>query len=158
MTAEERIPEALAQANDEQATSIFHDSLRRVVRIGLINTMAAEVEMLCGPKVRPDEAGGFRRAGSEPGRVFVNGRKERVTRPRVRTDAVQQECLVHAQPVTLAKLPRKAREETVRLFRRLFVAQGAAAGEEAFAEIVQHVARHNEEAAACLRERGKGLL
>jgi hypothetical protein len=31
----------LAQANDEQATSIFYDYLRRVVRIGLMNTMAA---------------------------------------------------------------------------------------------------------------------
>jgi len=316
MTAEESILEALAQANDEQATSIFYDYLRRAVRIGLMNTMAAEVEMLCGPKYRPDKAGGFRRAGSEPGRVFVNGRKEKVTRPRVRTDdgeevkletyraassqrglfeavveavaaglpvrgverchggavkrtqasrmwteasqaqlealrsrslmaedwlalwidgvhlgseqcvivaiglhadgtkevldfepgasesaevcrlllermvrrgfgpapgrrllvvrddakalhkavsrvwpdAVQQECLVHAQRVMLAKLPRKAREEAVRLFRRLFAAQGAAAGEEAFEEIVKHVARHNDEAAACLRERGKGLL
>ncbi|MBU6301921.1 MAG: hypothetical protein KGS60_10235 [Verrucomicrobia bacterium] len=49
MTAEKGILGALAQANDEQATQIFHDSLRRVVRVGPMNTMAAEVEMLCGP-------------------------------------------------------------------------------------------------------------
>jgi transposase-like protein len=77
---------------------------------------------------------------------------------RVWPDAVQQECLVHAQRVMLAKLPRKAWEDAVRLFRRLFAAQGAAAGEEAFEEIVKHVARHNDEAGACLRERREGLL
>jgi hypothetical protein len=37
ITAEESILEALAQANDEQATSIFYNYLRRAVRIGLMN-------------------------------------------------------------------------------------------------------------------------
>jgi transposase-like protein len=72
--------------------------------------------------------------------------------------AVQQECVVHAERVTLAKLPHKAKEEAVRRFRRLFAAQGQAAGTEAFEAIVAHVSRHNDEAAACLRERRDGLL
>jgi transposase-like protein len=316
MTSEESILQALAQADDDQATKIFHDFMRGLVLVGLMRTMAAEVDQLCGPKYRPDTTSEFRRAGSEPGRVFVNGGKQKVTRPRVRThdgqevtletyraasdqkglfdtvveavaaglpvrgverchggavkrtqasqmwieesraqldtlrsrnlvaedwlalwidgvhlgseqcvivaiglhadgtkevldfepgasesaevcrlllerisqrgfapppgrrllvirddakalkkgvsrmwpDAVQQECLVHAERVTLAKLPDKAKEEAVRLFRRLFAAQGKDAGNEAFDAIVAHVARHNDEAASCLRERKDGLL
>jgi transposase-like protein len=316
MTPEESILQALAQAGDDQASQIFHDFVRGIVLVGLMKTMATEVEQLCGPKYHPDKASDFRRAGSEPGQVFVNGGKQKVTRPRVRThdgqevklesygaasdqrgmfetvveavaaglpvrgverchggavkrtqasemwveasraeleafrsrslvaedwlalwidgvhlgseqcvivaiglhadgtkevldfepgasesaevcrllleritqrgfapppgrrllvirddakalrkavsrmwpDAVQQECLVHAERVTLAKLPQKATEEAVRLFRRLFAAQGQAAGTEAFEAILAHVSKHNDEAAACLRERQDGLL
>jgi transposase-like protein len=316
MTPEESILQALAQADDDQASKILRDHIRGIVLVGLMRTMAAEVEQLCGPKYSPDKTKEFRRAGSEPGAVFVNGGKQKVTRPRVRTtdgqevqlesyraasdqrglfetvveaiaaglpvrgverchggavkrtqasqmwiqqsraqlealrarslvaedwlalwidgvylgsdqcvivaiglhadgtkevldfepgasesaevcrllleritqrgfapspgrrllvirddakalkkgvsrmwpDAVQQECLVHAERVTLAKLPDKAKEEAVRLFRRLFRAQGGNAGSEAFDAILAHVANHNDEAASCLRERKEGLL
>jgi len=77
---------------------------------------------------------------------------------RMWPDAVQQDCLVHAERVTLAKLPHRAKEETVRLFRRLLVAQGAAATTEAFEALLAHVARHNDDAAACLKERREELL
>ncbi len=79
MTPEESILQALAQAGDDQATKIFHDCMRRIALVGLMKTMAAEVEQLCGPKYRPDKASDFRRAGSEPGQVFVNGGKQKVT-------------------------------------------------------------------------------
>jgi len=59
--------------------------MRDLVRVGLLKTMAAEVEMLCGPKDRPHEDGEFRRAGSESGHAFVNGGKESIRRPRVRS-------------------------------------------------------------------------
>ncbi|RFC44953.1 MAG: transposase [Verrucomicrobia bacterium] len=77
---------------------------------------------------------------------------------RMWPDAVQQDCLVHAERVTLAKLPHRAKEETVRLFRRLLAAQGAGAGTEAFEALLAHVARHNDDAAACLKERREELL
>jgi transposase-like protein len=90
MTPEESILQALAQAGDDQATKLFHDCMRRIVLVGLMKTMAAEVEQLCGPKYRPDKASDFRRAGSGPGQVFVNGGKQKVTRPRVGTHDGQE--------------------------------------------------------------------
>jgi len=66
--------------------------------------------------------------------------------------AIQQECLVHAERVVLAKLPHKAKEEAVRLFHRLRSSQGKSAGEEAFGELLGHVAAHNDAAATCLRD------
>lgn len=316
MTSEQTILQALAQANDEQATEIFHGCMRDLVRVGLMKAMAAEVEMFCGPKYHPHEDCEFRRAGSESGHAFVNGGKERIRRPRVRSvdgdevtletyrlasdraglfdsvveavaagmpvrgvekchggavkrtqasemwveksraelerlrerslvaedwlalwidgvhlgnehcviaaiglhadgtkevldfelgasesaevcrlllerislrgfapppgqrllvirdgakalekalsrfwpDAVQQECLVHAERVVLAKLPHRAKEEAVRLFERLRNSQGKSAGEEAFEDLLAHVALHNDAAASSLRERREGLL
>jgi len=67
MNSEQTILQALAQAKDEEATRIFHDCLRDLVRVGLLKTMAAEVEMLCGPKYHPEQESEFRRAGSEGG-------------------------------------------------------------------------------------------
>jgi hypothetical protein len=81
MTPEESILQALAPAGDDQATKILRDPLRGIVRLGLMKTMAAEVEPLCGPKDSPDKTKEFRRAGSDPGAVFVNGGKQNVTRP-----------------------------------------------------------------------------
>ncbi|MBU6303565.1 MAG: hypothetical protein KGS60_18615 [Verrucomicrobia bacterium] len=102
------------QADDDQATWFFHGSLRRVGRIGLLNSRAARVGMFCGPMVRPDMANGFRRASSAPGRVFANGANEKVTRPRVRPDVVEQECGLPAERVMLSKSLRQTKVKGVR--------------------------------------------
>jgi putative transposase len=306
----------LAQANDEQARHLFQQLLRSSVRQGLIEAMAAEVELLCGPKYDPNPDGGFRRAGSERGLAFINGTKEEITRPRVRSqeggevplqtyqiardrrlifdqvveavaagmpvrgvedcfggavkrtqasamwveksrqcleefrsrdlkandwlavwidgvfvgseqcvivalgihvdgrkevldfeqgasenatcckrllarldqrgfappegrrllvvrdgskalqkavsavwpDALQQECLIHAERETHMKLPKRAREEATRLFTRLRLAEGREAGEEAFADLLDHLRSFNADAARCLEERKDALL
>jgi putative transposase len=67
MTPEESILQALAPAGDDQPTKILRDHLRASVRLGLMKTMTAEVEPLCGPKYSPDKTKEFRRAGSESG-------------------------------------------------------------------------------------------
>ena len=72
--------------------------------------------------------------------------------------AFQQECLVHAERETLAKLPKKAAEEAVRLFKRLRLAEGKNAGEEAYDDILGHLRQHNSDAAQCLEERKNALL
>ena len=72
--------------------------------------------------------------------------------------AFQQECLVHAERETLAKLPKKAAEEAVRLFKRLRLAEGKNAGEEAYDDILGHLRQHNSYAAQCLEERKNALL
>lgn len=306
----------LAQANDEQARHLFQQLLRSSVRQGLIEAMAAEVELLCGPKYDPNPDANFRRAGSERGLAFINGTKEEITRPRVRSqeggevplqtyqiardrrlifdqvveaiaagmpvrgvedcfggavkrtqasamwieksrqcleefrsrdlkaddwlavwidgvfvgseqcvivalgihadgrkevldfeqgasenatcckrllgrldergfappegrrllvvrdgskalqkavsavwpDALQQECLIHAERETHMKLPKTAREEATRLFTRLRLAEGQEAGEEAFADLLDHLRSFNADAARCLAEREDALL
>ena len=73
-------------------------------------------------------------------------------------DALQQECLVHVERETLTKLPKKATEEAVRLFKRLRLAEGKEAGEEAFEGVLEHLRSHNADAANCLGERKDALL
>jgi putative transposase len=77
---------------------------------------------------------------------------------RIWPDAVQQECLVHLERQTLDKLPKRAREDAARLFRRLRMAQGAVAGEEAFDTLLVYLEERNGEAADCLRTRRDHLL
>lgn len=305
----------MAQANSEQASEIFQEMLRKSVRLALVEMMAEEVDLLCGPKYSRSQDGELRRAGSEKGHAFINGTREEITRPRVRdaegevqlasyqvakdrnlifeqvVDAVaagmpvrgvedcfggaikrtqasemwvrksgeyleelrtrdlknddwlalqidgvfigndccvivalgihadgrkeildfepgasenfecakllceriaergfrptegrrllvvrdgskalkkavgvvwptalQQECLVHAQRETLGKIPKKVAEEVVRLFKRLRLAEGKEAGEQAFDALVQLLRQHNADAARCLTERKDALL
>jgi transposase-like protein len=317
MQAYQTIQTVLAQANDEDARHLFQQMLRASVRQGLMEAMAAEVELLCGPKYSPQAGAECRRAGSERGQAFVNGARERIIRPRVRSEqgkevplqtyqiardrnlifdqvveaiaagmpvrgvqdcfggavkrtqasamwveksrqcleefrsrdlraddwlamwidgvfvgkeqcliialglhadgrkevldfepgasenaacckrllerisergfappaadqrllvvrdgskalgkavratwpeALQQECLIHAERETQLKLPKKAREEASRLFTRLRLAEGAQAGEEAFEELIKHLKSFNADATACLAERKDALL
>jgi transposase-like protein len=306
----------LAQADEGEARELFSKMMRSCVRAGLLEAMAHEVDLLCGPKYHPDAESEFKRAGSERGHYYSDAGKEEIRRPRVRTkdgeevtlesyrqasdqgnlfdrvvetiaagmpvrgaekcfdgavkktqasemwveksaealhrfrerslvadnwlaimvdgvfignekciviaigiqsdgskhvldfepgssenaetcglllerivergftvaqgqrvlacldgskalrkavkrmwsDAVIQECLVHTERVTHAKLPRKAQEEAKRLFDRLRKAQGSENGEEAFTELVEHVGRHNDTAAENLRDRKEALL
>lgn len=316
MQAYQTIQVVLAQANDEQARRLFQEMLRNSVRQGLLEAMATEVELLCGPKYSPNPEAQCRRGGSELGHAFINATKEEIIRPRVRSqeggevplqtyqlardrnlifdqvveaiaagmpvrgvegclggavkrtqasamwveksrqcleefrsrdlraedwlavwidgvfvgselclivalglhadgrkevldfeqgasenatccrrllerigqrgfvpaegqrllvvrdgskalqtavariwpDALQQECVVHAERETLGKVPGKAREETVRLFARLRLAQGGEAGEEAFGNLLAHLKSFNADAAECLVKRKDALL
>lgn len=74
------------------------------------------------------------------------------------SDVVLQECLVHAERETLAKVPKKHTEEAGRLFRRLRLAEGADSGEEAFEELIDELRSRNSEAARCLEQRKDALL
>jgi putative transposase len=75
--------ERLGQVSAGEAAVIFRDHLRGAALIMIADVMALEVEELCGPKHLP--VGGDRyRAGSSPGRVIHEGRREEVVRPRVR--------------------------------------------------------------------------
>lgn len=80
----EILKEALLQGEEREAAGLMQDLLRRSVRLGLYEAMAAEVEALCGPKHRPDAESEFRRAGSERGIAYLDGDKEEIVRPRVR--------------------------------------------------------------------------
>lgn len=80
---ETSLREALAQAPEAEAVEIFQQTLRRSVRLALYAAMEAEVNELCGAKYHPNGSD-RRRAGSEQGSAYLDGRKEPITRPRVR--------------------------------------------------------------------------
>ncbi len=85
MTPQQTIEQVLVQAGPEHAQKLFQDMMRSCVRVGLMNVMGDEVELLCGPKHHPDSSSDFKRAGSENGHAYINGTKESIKRPRVRT-------------------------------------------------------------------------
>ena len=75
---------AFLQGGEREATELFNDLIRSAVREAFWGMMAREVEVLCGPRYRPDEGSDCQRAGSERGSVYLGGEKETVRRPRVR--------------------------------------------------------------------------
>jgi hypothetical protein len=72
------IQTVLAQANEAEARHLFQQMLRASVRQGLMEAMAAEVELLCGAKYSPKADAECRRAGSEQGQAFINGAKKEI--------------------------------------------------------------------------------
>ncbi len=76
--------ELLGQVKMSEAGETFRSFLRGAARDMILRVMAAEVELLCGPAWHPDKSGDYSRAGSAPGSVLHEGRREAVKRPRVR--------------------------------------------------------------------------
>ena len=74
----------LAQASEHEAVELLQQTLRQSVRMALYAAMEQEVNLLCGSKYKPSESE-YKRAGSEHGSVYLDGEKEPVKRPRVRT-------------------------------------------------------------------------
>ena len=94
----------LGQMDSSEAGRAFREFLRASVRQCLVNVMASEVRQLCGPKYHPATDVDRRRAGGAPGVVLCEGRRETLTRPRVRqtksdgsTEEVRLETYASAQ-------------------------------------------------------------
>jgi transposase-like protein len=107
--------ELLGQASLSDAGETFREFLRGGVRMMLSDVMAAEVAELCGAKYRPIEGVEFQRAGSAPGSVLWEGRREAVQRPRVRRhndDGVTQE--VPLETYQAAKQPDQLHDAILR--------------------------------------------
>ena len=77
---------------------------------------------------------------------------------RMWPEALQQECLVHAQSNLRDKLRRCDRADLDLHFKVLREAQGSQAGEEAFDELLDFVSERNAAAALVLRQRRESLL
>lgn len=73
-------------------------------------------------------------------------------------DAIQQECLVHAQRNVRDRLRVRDRADLDLHFQRLRQAQGKEAGEERFDELLKFVRLRNSAAAQILQERRAALL
>jgi transposase-like protein len=65
----------------------FREFLRERVRGILVDVMREEVELLCGPRHRPELDAEHFRSGTAPGYVIFEGRRMDVRRPRVRRRA-----------------------------------------------------------------------
>ncbi len=74
----------LMQTEQDDLGVVFRDWMRGMVRQTVLRVFEAETEALCGALYRPDEGAQCYRAGSAPGSVLHEGRKEAVCRPRVR--------------------------------------------------------------------------
>ena len=74
----------LGQMDSSEAGRTFREFLRASVRQCLVNVMGEEVRQLCGPKYHPAADVDCRRSVGAPGVVLCEGRRETITRPRVR--------------------------------------------------------------------------
>ena len=75
---------SLMQAETEDLGVVFRDWMRGMARQTLLRVFEAETQALCGALYRPNEGAQCYRAGSAPGTVLQEGRKDEVRRPRVR--------------------------------------------------------------------------
>ena len=72
--------QAVSAENRESFMSLLRDSLR----VKAEQMLAEEVNALCGESHRPEAGAQYRRAGSERGTCYADGRREPILRPRVR--------------------------------------------------------------------------
>ena len=63
---------------------VFREYLRGMTREILAGVMAEEVSALCGPAYHPEPTATCYRSGSARGYVYMEARREEVSRPRVR--------------------------------------------------------------------------
>jgi len=73
-------------------------------------------------------------------------------------EAIQQECLVHFQRNLKDRMRKKDHEELDLKFKRLREAEGAEAGEEAWADLGEFISERNTLAASAMEERKDKLL
>jgi transposase-like protein len=73
----------LGQASGSEAGQVFRSFIREHVRDLICRVMAQEVSLLCGPKHLPTGGDKFR-SGSSTGRIQIDGKREEISRPRVR--------------------------------------------------------------------------
>ena len=81
---EHTLLEILEQRDSGVAGEQLRKWLRHQTRAALLEIVEEEVRLLCGPKHTRDKEGACYRAGSAPSSVYVDGRREKLKRPRVR--------------------------------------------------------------------------
>ncbi len=76
----------IRQLDSHEAGETFRTFICSEIRKLIVETIADEVTALCGPAYRPSPDSPCRRGGSAVGSVMLDGRREKVRRPRVVRD------------------------------------------------------------------------
>ena len=102
------------QAESLPLAQMMKERFRAVVREALYDVVEEEIVELCGASHRPDPESAFRRAGSANSTVFLDGRKQRLKRPRVRKQSGDGSVEVQLASWQAAKDPDEWKEATMR--------------------------------------------
>ena len=76
--------EVCASGISTETAGEFREFVHGQVRNLMVEVMREEIEILCGPRHRPTPGVEYFRAGSAPGYVLHEGRRQDVVRPRMR--------------------------------------------------------------------------
>ncbi|MDF3130865.1 IS256 family transposase [Kiritimatiellaeota bacterium B1221] len=74
----------ILQAEATQAATLLSTHVRQCARAAILNIIQEEVDLLCGPSHHPNNESAFFRAGSAPSSIYIEGKRQAVSRPRVR--------------------------------------------------------------------------
>jgi putative transposase len=106
--------EALGQAGEGEVGAIFREYMRMAVISSFTDVMMKEVAVLCGPRYQPSGEKSAYRAGSAPGVCVLEGRTERVERPRVRRKTTDGSEEIRLESYGAAKDAGAVREAILR--------------------------------------------
>lgn len=81
---ESDVMQRLLQVGKKEARELFESYVTRAAREAILRVALEEVDALCGPRYERDREAPCYRAGSASSPVYVRGKPEELTRPRVR--------------------------------------------------------------------------
>ena len=109
-------PAAVMQQLSAYTAEEFREFLQGEVRALLMGCIQAEVDALCGPSYRPNPEAECHRAGSAPGYVLYEGRRQDIIRPRVRRKSGESESEIQLATYANAKEPGELRARILDAF------------------------------------------
>lgn len=95
------------QAEMPTTAEALRGHIQERVREALVAVFEMEIAALCGPCWHPREGSPYKRAGSAPSRVYVQGEPEAFERPRVREKTSLGTKEVHLKAWELAQDPEE---------------------------------------------------
>ena len=103
------VPAAVMKELSAYNAEEFREFLQGEARALLVACIQAEVDALCGPRHHPDSEAECHRAGSAPGYALYEGRRQNITRPRVRRHNAEVESEVQLATYANAREPGELR-------------------------------------------------
>lgn len=110
----DRTEVTLEQEQSLGAGAALRETLRSAVRRALWEMVQEEINGLCGARYQSGATGEYRRAGSAPSSVYLNGHKESMLRPRVRRQTGTGEEEVPLESWKAAQDPLEWSQEVMR--------------------------------------------
>ena len=110
----DKIKKLIGQEDSSGAGQELRLILQGAVRQALREVVQEEVNGLCGQRYKPSDSSEYFRAGSAPSSVYVQGRKERMPRPRVRQRTAEGVREIDLQSWKAAQDPAQWEESVMR--------------------------------------------